>query len=78
MPASTMPRPAGRERHGGQQRRDERDEERAADPDADVEAERLTTNSRRSASVVQMRTVRNATIGSVRRSTENTPSSNRS
>ena len=37
-----MPSPAGRERHGGQERADQGDEERAADPELDVgEAERL-------------------------------------
>ena len=79
MPASTMPEARRRERHRRQQGRDERDEEGAADADARCRSRApCTTNSRRIASVVQIRTVRKATIGSVRRSTEKTPSSKRS
>ena len=68
----------GRERHGRQQRGDEGHEERAADAERDVEAERSTTNRRRSASVVQISTGEERDDRELRRSTENTPSSKRS
>ena len=80
-PASTTPRPAGRERHGRQQRADQGDEERAADAQVDVrEAERLRPRSRAAAPrSPRSAPVRSTRSGSWRSPTApKTPSSNRS